>query len=163
MWSGGIVWDGGSSYGQRPRWGIAMLLTSHPSLCAVATLASPNRKINGRDHACTSPHITFGTYLSDSLQPGVGWSDITLPVDPKWHTASESHSGPGPLRLADTMATGPHGRWRHDAARLVRSSFMSTEVSLRLWDLSACHIIWILATPISSVGPSISNVSKTSI
>jgi hypothetical protein len=37
--------------------------------------------------------LTFGTYPSDSLQPGLG------PVDPTSNSAS--HSGPGPL--ADTM------------------------------------------------------------
>ena len=63
--------------------------------------------------------LTFGTYLSDSHPPGLG------PVDPTSHSAS--HSGPGPL--ADTMVTGPHGSWRDDAARVVRSSLMSTEVS----------------------------------
>jgi hypothetical protein len=58
--------------------------------------------------------LTFGTYLSDSLQPGLG------PVDPTSHHAS--HSGPAPL--ADTMVRVPHGSWRDDdAARVVRSSF----------------------------------------
>jgi hypothetical protein len=63
--------------------------------------------------------LTFGTYLSDSLQPGLG------PVDPTSHSAS--HSGPGPL--ADTMVRVPHGSWRDGAARVVLSSLMSTEVS----------------------------------
>jgi hypothetical protein len=81
------------------------------------TLTSHNRQSDGRDHACMS--LTFGTYPSDSLQPGLG------PVDPP---ASASHSGPGPL--ADTMVRVPHGI-RPD----VRSSMMSTEVNL-----AVCHM-----------------------
>ncbi len=55
---------------------------------------------------------------SDSLQPGLG------PVDPTSHSAY--HSGPGPL--ADTKVRVFHGSWRDDAARVVRSSLMSTGV-----------------------------------
>ncbi len=73
--------------------------------------------------------LTFGTYPSDSLQPGLG------PVDPTSHSAS--HSGPGPL--ADTMLRTPHGSWRD---RDVRSSFMSTEVSLA----TSLYATWIVLT-----------------
>ena len=76
--------------------------------------------------------LTFGTYPSDSLQPGLG------PVDPTSHSAS--HSGPGPL--ADTMVRIPHGSWRDDAARVVRSSLMSTEVSLA----TSLYATWIVLT-----------------
>jgi hypothetical protein len=72
--------------------------------------------------------LAFGTYPSDSLQPGLG------PVDPTPHSAS--HSGPGPP--ADTMVRVPHGSWRDDAARVVRSSLMSTEVSLA----TSLHATW---------------------
>jgi hypothetical protein len=76
-----------------------------------------------RDASNVKITLTFGTYLSDSLQPGLG------PDDPTSHSAS--HSGPGPL--ADTMIRVPHGSWRlgDDAARVVWFSLMSTEVSLR--------------------------------
>ena len=100
------------------------------SLCAVMTLTSHHRQSDWRDHACASPHI--GTYPSDSLQPGLG------PVDPTSHSAS--HSGPGPL--ADTMVRIPHGSWRDDAARVVRSSLMSTEVSLA----TSLYATWIVLT-----------------
>ena len=76
--------------------------------------------------------LTFGTYPSDSLQPGLG------PVDPTSHSAS--HSGPGPL--ADTMVRIPHGSKRDDAARVVRSSLMSTEVSLA----TSLYATWIVLT-----------------
>ncbi len=89
------------------------------SLCAVMTLSSHNRQSDGCDHAARP--LTFGTYPSDSLQPGLG------PVDPTSHSASRS--GPGPL-AADTMVRVPHGSWRDDAAQVVRSSLMSTQVSL---------------------------------
>jgi hypothetical protein len=75
---------------------------------------------------------TFGTYPSDSLQPGLG------PVDPTIHSAS--HSGPGPL--ADTMVRVPHGSWRDDAARVVRSSLMSTEVNLA----TSLYATWFVLT-----------------
>ncbi len=76
--------------------------------------------------------LTFGTYPSDSLQPGLG------PVDPTSHSAS--HSGPWPL--ADTMVRIPHGSWRDDAARVVRSSLMPTEVSLA----TSLYATWIVLT-----------------
>jgi hypothetical protein len=60
------------------------------------------------------------------------------PVDPTSHSAS--HSGPGPL--ADTMVRIPHGSWRDDAARVVRSSLMSTEVSL----VASLYATWIVLT-----------------
>ena len=97
------------------------------SLCAVMTHTSHNRQSDGRERP-----LTFGTYPSDSLQPGLG------PVDPTSHSAS--HSGPGPL--ADTMVRIPHGSWRDDAARVVRSSLMSTEVSLA----TSLYATWIVLT-----------------
>jgi hypothetical protein len=80
--------------------------------------------------------LTFGTYPSDSLQPGLG------PVDPTSHSAS--HSGPGPL--ADTIVRIPHGSWRNDAARVVRSSLMSIEVSLAT-SLYATWIVLLVSRP----------------
>jgi hypothetical protein len=76
--------------------------------------------------------LTFGTYPSDSLQPGLGQVDST--------SHSASHSGPGPL--ADTMVRVPHGSWRDDAARVVRPSLMSTEVSLA----TSLYATWIVLT-----------------
>jgi hypothetical protein len=76
--------------------------------------------------------LTFGTYPSDNLQPGLG------PVDPTSHSAS--HSDPGPV--ADTMVRIPHGSWRDDAARVVRSSLISTEVSLA----TSLYATWIVLT-----------------
>jgi hypothetical protein len=69
---------------------------------------------------------------SDSLQPGLG------PVDPTSYFAS--HSGFGPL--ADTMVRIPHGSWRDDAARVIWSSLMSTEVSLA----PSLYATWIVLT-----------------
>jgi hypothetical protein len=79
--------------------------------------------------------LTFGTYPSDSPQPGLG------PVDPTSHSAS--HSGPG-RPLADKMVRVPHGSssWRDDAARVVWSSLMSTEVSLA----TSLYDTWIVLT-----------------
>ena len=81
-------------------------------------------------HACP---LTFGTYPSDSLQPGLG------PVDLTSHSAS--HLGPGPL--ADTMVRVPRGSWQDDAARVVRSRLMSTEVSLATSLYAATWIVLI--------------------
>jgi hypothetical protein len=95
------------------------------SLCAVMTR-------NTTDRVMGAHTLRFGTYPSDSLQPGSG------PVDPTSHSAS--HSGPGPLADTKTKVRVPHGSWRDDAARVVRSSLMSTEVSLA----TSLYATWIV-------------------
>jgi hypothetical protein len=71
--------------------------------------------------------LTFGTYPSDSLQPGLG------PVDPTSHSASHSahDSGPGPL---DAMVRVLHGSWRDDPACPVQLDVHRSEFG----DLPVC-------------------------
>ncbi len=99
---------------------IAMRLTSNSLFALLWLLRVPTDRV--MTVITNAPPLIFGTYPSDSLQPGFGL------VDPTSHSAS--HSGPSPWPLADTMVRVPHGSWRDDAARVVRSSLMSTEVSL---------------------------------
>ncbi len=111
------------------------------SLCAVLTLTSHDRQSDGRDHACASPHIRYVSI--GRLQPGLG------PVDPTSHSAS--HSGPGPL--ADRV---PHGSWRDDAARVVLSSLMSSEVSL----VTSLYATWIVLTSQTTISAACRRLSR---
>jgi hypothetical protein len=109
------LWDG-SSYCRWQRWDY--LLTCDVVNGTIWLHAVSDHKRSQRlivdccDHARTSPHMS-GRFLG---QPSARISS----VGPT--SLSASHSGPWPL--ADTMALGPHGCGRDDAARVVRSGLI---------------------------------------